>query len=41
MEVDEEAGKSSSGVIQIDSNAPIKIRTDYTPKGKYFIIKIM
>jgi len=32
MEVDEEAGKSSSGVIQIDSNAPIKIRTDYTPK---------
>jgi len=36
MEVDDEPSsskQSSSGVIQIDSSAPIKIRTDYKPKA--------
>lgn len=34
MEMDDELHKqSTSGVIHIDSSAPIKIRTDYTPKG--------
>ncbi|KAG4085680.1 hypothetical protein H8356DRAFT_1282692 [Neocallimastix lanati (nom. inval.)] len=33
MDMEDETHKqSTSGVIQIDSNAPIKIRTDYTPK---------
>jgi len=35
MDMDDDSHKqstSSSGVIHMDSNAPIKIRTDYTPK---------
>jgi len=33
MDVEDDSQKSSSGVIHIDSNAPIKIRTDYKPKA--------
>jgi len=37
MDVEDDSQKSS-GVIHMDSNAPIKIRTDYKPKGKFINI---
>ncbi|ORX56120.1 hypothetical protein BCR36DRAFT_410149 [Piromyces finnis] len=33
MDVEDDSQKASSGLIHIDSNAPIKIRTDYKPKA--------